>query len=263
MDPSMLPARISAKIGIDRETDCWLWQAGLGTDGYGRVWMPGSSNKMTHRVIYELLVDEIPFGLHLDHTCGTRRCVNPAHLDPVHWRENNRRAGLKRRQETCVRGHVMEGENVGVRPSSEARYCRECNTAQAREWRSQDREAKLAQHREEYRNRSPEWRQRQAELRQDPEYKRRAAERSRRVRAQLRADGKPCSVDGCGKPAGMARGLCSTHYSRWYRNKEVMLSRSSFTARRMGRARTARTDGQPELPLGLAHPETDTTRQTR
>ncbi len=215
--PSDLPPRIARKIRIDPESGCWLWQAALGRDGYGRAWMPGGTGGMAHRVVYELLAGEIPPGLHLDHTCGVRHCVNPDHLEPVTWKENNRRAGLKRRQSMCVRGHVMEGENVGVRPSSEARYCRECNTAQASEWRSADRPVKLAKRRQDYRNRSPEWRERQAQLRQDPEYKRRAAERQRRVRAQRLIDREPCSVDGCGKPAD-ARGWCKTHYMRWWKD---------------------------------------------
>ncbi len=184
--PSGLLPRIARKILVDLESGCWLWQGALGDDGYGRAWMPGGTGGAAHRVVYELLVEKIPFDLHLDHTCGVRRCVNPGHLEPVTWRENNRRAGLKRRQPTCVRGHVMEGENVGVRPSSGARYCRECNTAQASEWRGQDRQEKLAKRRHQYRNRSAEQQQREKELRQDPEYKQREAARMRRLRAQRR-----------------------------------------------------------------------------
>jgi hypothetical protein len=185
--PSDLPPRIARKILVDPRSGCWLWQAAIGPDGYGRGWVRGGGMKMAHRVVYELLVAEIPPGLHLDHACGVRPCVNPGHLEPVTWQENNRRAGLKRRQPACVRGHVMEGENIGVRPSSEARYCRECNTEQAREWRGQDRDEKLAKRRRQYRNRTAEQQQREKELRQDPEYKRREASRMRSLRAQRRS----------------------------------------------------------------------------
>jgi len=191
---SDLPSRIARKIRVDLESGCWLWQAAIGDDGCGRAWVPGGTGGMAHRVVYELLAGEIPPGLHLDHACGMRPCVNPAHLEPVTWQENNRRAGLKRRKATCVRGHVMEGDNVGIRPSSGARYCRECNTGQAREWRGQGREEKLAKRRQDYRNRSPEQRQREKELRRDPEYLHREAARMRRLRAERRSSRK--AADG-------------------------------------------------------------------
>ncbi len=212
--PSELAPRIASRIRVD-PSGCWIWTGYIGKDGYGVAYLQGRNHR-AHRVAYILLVGEIPPLLHLDHLCNVRPCVNPAHLEPVTWLENNRRDGLKRRQDTCAQGHVMEGENVAVRPVSGLRYCRECNTEQAREWRGQDRPAKLAKRRQDYRNRSPEWRQRQAELRQDPEYKRRAAERQRRIRAQRLIDGKPCSVDGCDKPVD-ARGWCKTHYMRWWK----------------------------------------------
>jgi hypothetical protein len=44
-----------------------------------------------HRFAYELLVGPIPEGLVIDHLCRNRRCVNPAHLEPVTAEENWRR----------------------------------------------------------------------------------------------------------------------------------------------------------------------------
>lgn len=38
-----------------------------------------------------MFVGPIPEGLHLDHLCRVRRCVNPAHLEPVTQAENNYR----------------------------------------------------------------------------------------------------------------------------------------------------------------------------
>jgi hypothetical protein len=38
---------------------------------------------MFHRVVYVLLVGEIPEGLILDHKCRVRWCCNPEHLEPV------------------------------------------------------------------------------------------------------------------------------------------------------------------------------------
>ncbi|MFN3656810.1 MAG: HNH endonuclease signature motif containing protein [Pseudolabrys sp.] len=84
---------------------CWIWTGGdSGTDrdkagaGYGRILRPGTRNAMAaHRYVYEKFVGPIPYGQQLDHLCAAwsldpwlnRRCVNPAHLEPVSHNENN------------------------------------------------------------------------------------------------------------------------------------------------------------------------------
>lgn len=76
------------------EGGCWLWTASLTHNGYGKFWVDGAVVR-AHRWIYEQLVGPIPDGLHLDHVhergCRSRRCVNPAHLEPVTNEENQRR----------------------------------------------------------------------------------------------------------------------------------------------------------------------------
>lgn len=47
---------------------------------------------MAHRYMYEREVGQIPEGMHLDHLCRVRACVEPAHLEPVTPRENAVRA---------------------------------------------------------------------------------------------------------------------------------------------------------------------------
>lgn len=73
---------------------CWLWQGKVFPTGYGYVERSKSLgvSHYAHRAMYELLVGPIPDGLHIDHLCGVRQCVNPAHLEPVTQAENNRRA---------------------------------------------------------------------------------------------------------------------------------------------------------------------------
>lgn len=64
---------------------CWLWEARVTRDGYGKFTV-GSSKDGTkatvyaHRYAYELANGPIPKGLHVCHSCDVPACVNPAHL---------------------------------------------------------------------------------------------------------------------------------------------------------------------------------------
>lgn len=73
---------------------CWLWPGSKSHDGYGKIRRDGRT-QLVHRVAYELHVGPVPDGLALDHTCHTRACFNPAHLEPVTPTQNSQnRAGL-------------------------------------------------------------------------------------------------------------------------------------------------------------------------
>lgn len=83
---------------------CWLWRS-RGSTGYGSFSLGTGKSIAAHRYAYELLVHSIPDGLQVDHLChhpdwcdlGTncphRRCVNPAHLEPVPAWVNLMRSG--------------------------------------------------------------------------------------------------------------------------------------------------------------------------
>ena len=106
-----LVVRLQEKIQMSKErfegVPCWLWTGALSSSGYGSVWDRGSS-RQAHLVVYELLVrgGKRLRGKRreLDHRCRNRRCVNPAHLEPVTRGENNRRS-------TCW--HHLHGERTG------------------------------------------------------------------------------------------------------------------------------------------------------
>ncbi len=132
--PRFLHASEEERLGrfVDRRGDdeCWPWTGHL-VKGYGMLDQVGA-----HRRVYELLVGPIPDGLHLDHLCHTadpscpageaclhRRCVNPAHLEPVTREENNRRAGS--RLLTCRRGHDLT-DPANYKWESGRRRCRQC-----------------------------------------------------------------------------------------------------------------------------------------
>lgn len=83
---------------------CWRWKGAVISTGYGHMRHKGQY-VVAHRFAYELLVGPIPAGLALDHLCHNRDlscrfpapclhrlCVNPTHLEPVTYGENNQRA---------------------------------------------------------------------------------------------------------------------------------------------------------------------------
>lgn len=102
---------------------CWLFTIGRCRDGYTQMRVDGILT-MAHRFAYEFLIGEIPDGMELDHTCHNldsctggpcehRRCVNPAHLEPVTPRVNTLRsfnpAAINARKTRCKNGHEFDG----------------------------------------------------------------------------------------------------------------------------------------------------------
>lgn len=139
-------ARLPERFWMNVQTDgsgCWLWVGRIDRDGYGeysvnRHW------RRAHRVAWQTLVGPIPDGLVIDHLCRVRRCVNPAHLEPVTNSENIRRgmAGAHNLIKThCPWGHPLEDGNLVT--SDARRGGRNCLTC-ARERSRQQRKLILA-----------------------------------------------------------------------------------------------------------------------
>ena len=123
--PSPTNARKYIEDRIAIVGECWEWQNYLRKDGYGAV-----GNKLAHRISYEALVGPIPDGLTIDHLCRNRRCVNPAHLEPVTMAINILRgispAANHARKTHCIYGHELAGDNLYVDPKRR-RICRVCS----------------------------------------------------------------------------------------------------------------------------------------
>ena len=126
-------------IGEPTDEGCWPWANKL-DKGYGRFNMNGKT-RLAHSMAYVLFGGFIADGLTLDHTCHNgsgcedgvecrhRRCVNPAHLEPVPQQVNTLRGetvpGRYARQECCKHGHRYDV--TGFRLDSRgARLCVQC-----------------------------------------------------------------------------------------------------------------------------------------
>lgn len=91
---------------------CWVWTGYVQPEtGYGQFGIRNGT-RLAHRIAYQYLVGPIPKGLHVDHVCRNRACVNAAdgHLEPVTPLEN-----LRRGDQGAFWGYVPEP--VPVKPS--------------------------------------------------------------------------------------------------------------------------------------------------
>jgi HNH endonuclease len=137
--------RFAEKVALT-DSGCIEWIGGLNGVGYGQFYIgkenagtseaSGSGKYYAHRWSYEYHVGPIPDGLHLDHLCRNRACVNPDHLEPVTCRENLLRGtgstAAHAAKTHCPAGHPYSGENLYVYPTSNIRRCRECGRRQSK-----------------------------------------------------------------------------------------------------------------------------------
>lgn len=105
--------RFLKKIHFDTLAGCWEWTGATGLKGYSRFTFCDKYGTrisiLGHRFSYLYFRGTIPDGLHLDHLCGIRGCVNPFHTEAVTPRENSLRqarwARRRVRQPRCIHGH--------------------------------------------------------------------------------------------------------------------------------------------------------------
>ncbi len=129
-----LPVADKWSAYVARTAGCWLWTGSrAGGSGYGHFTHDGVT-LLAHRFAYEHLVGPIPDGLHLDHLCRVRHCVNPAHLEPVTPKENVFRALGGRTH--CKYGHEFTPENTYRAPKTGRRSCVACRKEAGRLWRA-------------------------------------------------------------------------------------------------------------------------------
>jgi len=139
--------RFWAKVAIDPETGCWLWQGAScpqptnPANRYGYISAGARRSMLVHRFAYETFRGPIADGLTIDHLCRTTLCANPDHLEPVPHLVNVQRGLLQKHPVTvaaaerhCVRGHWM-GETNTYTDSRARTRCRECHAQRMRRFR--------------------------------------------------------------------------------------------------------------------------------
>ena len=120
---------------VEKSDGCWNWVGGISRHPGGYpVLQVNHTPVRAHRISWELVNGPIPDGLVVDHLCRNTRCVNPAHLEPVTFRENVLRGigitASESRQTHCKRGHPLSGQNLVVR--RDGRECRVCKNMHSR-----------------------------------------------------------------------------------------------------------------------------------
>ena len=115
------------------ESGCIIWTGANNGRGYGIRYFDGA-NHLAHRLAWTLANGPIPDGLTIDHLCRVRACVNPDHLEPTTYRENNLRgtslSAQQSRRTHCPRGHALSGDNLVVASlRAGKRTCRTCMIA--------------------------------------------------------------------------------------------------------------------------------------
>lgn len=137
LDPTRCRARVDSdywRERISRVGDCIEWIGPRNARGYGYSAYGGKNRSArAHRIAYVAHHgQDIPDGLEIDHLCGNRACVNPAHLEAVDHRTNTMRGStvtaINAAKTHCVRGHELGPGNLV--PSQLAYGRRSCWTCE-------------------------------------------------------------------------------------------------------------------------------------
>lgn len=193
--------RFAQKYRVDEESGCWVWTAGLMSNGYAQFRQSTSKNGHGHRFAYEHFVGSVPKGYTIDHLCRNRACVNPEHLEAVPHRINvlrSKNAAAKNAVKThCPKGHPYDRANTYSNPKTGRRSCRACMLVATKKWRAEHKDEHRAYQRKYfavYRAEGTTARERAKAYNREYQRRRRldpaVREREREYKRQLREDAK-------------------------------------------------------------------------
>jgi DNA-binding XRE family transcriptional regulator len=106
-----LEARFWSKVDVRGEDECWPWEAGRYSAGYGSFAVTHTLSRGAHRVAYVLFCGHIDDGLLVCHDCDNPPCCNPAHLFAGTTGDN-------------ARDRTEKGRSIGNSVSSGCRHFR-------------------------------------------------------------------------------------------------------------------------------------------
>jgi hypothetical protein len=126
--PGDIRSRFVSRIRVG---SCWEWTGAKNSHGYGQISYRGRDYG-AHRLALAWSSGGARPGMHVDHACRNRACVNPGHLEWVTVRQNVLRGiGLtarQARQVNCCRGHKLPDE----RRRGRGRRCLPCDRERRR-----------------------------------------------------------------------------------------------------------------------------------
>lgn len=67
---------------------CWIWQKAT-LNGYPISGGTAGTSARVHRLYWERANGPLPDGHDVHHTCGETLCINPGHLEALHWRDHD------------------------------------------------------------------------------------------------------------------------------------------------------------------------------
>jgi len=118
-----LPDRIERKIERIPFSGCWIWMGYA--DRYGQTSYKGKHHSV-HRMVYKILIGEIPEGKELLHSCDIGVCVNPHHLSIGTHLENMQdmakkgRAKAPKGDDHWTRNNIEKARAIGRKNISNA-----------------------------------------------------------------------------------------------------------------------------------------------
>lgn len=126
---------------IEKTDSCWLWRGHVTkpagrthAGGYGIFGEARGKTHWAHRWSYAHFVGPLQPGMHVDHVCRVKNCVNPEHLQQITPQENHKTRVIrpKAKKTHCNYGHKLDASNVYVAPRRSTPNCLTCRRARAR-----------------------------------------------------------------------------------------------------------------------------------